>query len=223
MMSDFPGIRESLPSWMPSSSSEVSTGTTLVAVQFKDGVVLGADSKTSTGTLVANRMTDKLAVITDRIMACRSGSAADTQAVTEVVKYRLGFHEVEMGRPAKVQTAAFMFKEILYEYRDSLTAGLIIAGWDEVKGGQIYSIPLGGMCVQQRHAIGGSGSTFIYGYMDANYKDDMSEQEAMDLVLKCVTLAIRRDGSSGGVCRLASITKDGVKRKCVLYPDLPQF
>ena len=143
--------------------------------------------------------------------------------MTEVVKYKLGFYEVEMGTPATVETAAYMFKEICYEYRDSLTAGLIIAGWDKVKGGQVYSIPLGGMCVRQPATIGGSGSTFIYGYMDANYKKDMKEEEAMDLVLRCVTLAIKRDGSSGGVCRLASITKDGVKRKCVLYPDLPKF
>ena len=58
---------------------EVSTGTTLVAVEFADGVVIGADSKTSMGTWVANRVTDKLTPVTDNIFVCRSGSAADTQ------------------------------------------------------------------------------------------------------------------------------------------------
>ena len=56
------------PSWLP---SEVSTGTTLVAVEFPGGVVLGADTRTSTGTLVANRVTDKLTPISSHIMACR--------------------------------------------------------------------------------------------------------------------------------------------------------
>ena len=31
-----------------------------MAVEFADGVVFGADSRTSTGTYVANRVTDKL-------------------------------------------------------------------------------------------------------------------------------------------------------------------
>ena len=64
--SEFPGIVESAPSWTSSGhdggnkDQEVSTGTTLVAVEFADGVVLGADSRTSMGTYVANRVTDKL-------------------------------------------------------------------------------------------------------------------------------------------------------------------
>ena len=57
-----------LPSWAP---KEVSTGTTLVAVEFDGGVVLGADTRTSMGTLVSNRVTDKLTPISSHIMACR--------------------------------------------------------------------------------------------------------------------------------------------------------
>lgn len=38
---------------------------------------------------IANRVTDKLTFITDRIFCCRSGSAADTQAVADGVRYEL--------------------------------------------------------------------------------------------------------------------------------------
>ena len=75
-----------VPDWLPaylnpesSASQEVSTGTTLVAMEFADGVILGADSRTSLGSYVANRVTDKLTPVTSHILACRSGSAADTQ------------------------------------------------------------------------------------------------------------------------------------------------
>merc|ERR1712112_132002 len=57
--------------WLP-MNEEVSTGTTLVAVEFKGGVVIGADSRTSMGTWVANRVTDKLTPVTDSIFCCRS-------------------------------------------------------------------------------------------------------------------------------------------------------
>ena len=46
----------------------------------------------------------------------------------------------------------------------------------------MYSIPLGGMCVRQPFAIGGSGSTYIYGYCDAHYKKGMTADECIQLV-----------------------------------------
>lgn len=59
---------------------------------FDGGVVLGADSRTSTGSYVANRVSDKVVPIHDYVWACRSGSAADTQAVTDYVKYYINAH-----------------------------------------------------------------------------------------------------------------------------------
>ena len=63
-----------------------------MAVTFDGGVVLGADSRTSTGSYVANRVSDKIVPIHDYVWACRSGSAADTQAVSDYVKYYINSH-----------------------------------------------------------------------------------------------------------------------------------
>ena len=66
-------------------SGEVNLGTSIMAINFKDGVILGADSRTTTGAYIANRVTDKLTQVHDTIWCCRSGSAADTQAVADIV------------------------------------------------------------------------------------------------------------------------------------------
>ncbi|CAG0893740.1 unnamed protein product [Darwinula stevensoni] len=163
-------------SWM---KEEVSTGTTLFAMEFADGVVIAADSRTSTG--------------------------------------------VEMGEMPLVQTAANCFREICYNYRDTLIAGIICAGWDKQEGGQVYSIPLGGMLVRQPLTMGGSGSTYVYGFIDSYYKPKMSKEEAVDFATKAVALAISRDGSSGGIVRLGVITKDGIERRIVPGDKLPKF
>ena len=47
------------------------------------------------------------------------------------------------------------------------------------------------------HYLGGSGSAYIYGFCDKNWRPDFTEQQCKDFVLKAVTLAIGRDGSSG--------------------------
>jgi 20S proteasome subunit beta 1 len=68
-------------------NGEVNLGTSIMAVAFEGGVVLGADSRTTTGAYIANRVTDKLTHVHDRIYCCRSGSAADTQAIADIVHY----------------------------------------------------------------------------------------------------------------------------------------
>nr|CAD7577128.1 unnamed protein product [Timema californicum] len=260
------------PDWL---TAEHSTGTSIMAVEFDEGVVLGADSRTTTGAYIANRVTDKLTKVTDSIYCCRSGSAADTQAIADIVSYHLDFHQIELGEPPLVETAASVFRELCYSYRDSLTAGIIVAGWDKRKGGQVYTVPIGGMCVRQPISIGGSGSTYVYGYVDAKFKKGMNKKECLEFVttskfgvytvpiggmcvrqpisiggsgstyvygyvdakfkkgmnkkecLEFVTttlaLAMSRDGSSGGVVRLASITEKGVERHVVLGDQLPKF
>uniref|UniRef100_A0A8C8WBW0 Proteasome subunit beta type-6 n=1 Tax=Panthera leo TaxID=9689 RepID=A0A8C8WBW0_PANLE len=96
-------LSSSLTCWLAdagipaANSKEVSTGTTIMAIQFEGGMVLAADSRTTTGSYIANRVTDKLTPIHDRIFCCRSGSAADTQAVADAVTYQLGFHSIDNG------------------------------------------------------------------------------------------------------------------------------
>lgn len=95
---------------------------------------------------------------------------------------------------------------------------MIIAGYDRKNGGQVYSIPAGGSLHKQSFAIGGSGSTYIYGYTDANWKEDMTEEEGIDFVKGSLQEAIKWDGSSGGVIRMVVLTAKGAVRHLYL-PD----
>lgn len=204
-------------------SDPVSTGTTLFACEFDSGVVIGADSRTSSGTYVVNRVTDKLTPLAKNIFCCRSGSAADTQKVADIVRYQLDFHRVQMNRDPTVLEAAEACRAICYRYRDDITAGLFVAGWDKSLGGQIYTIPLGGLMLRQKAVIGGSGSTYIYGYFDREFRPNMTKEECVRFVSTGVALAIHRDGSSGGCIRTAVVSKDGVERQLVKNNEIPNF
>jgi 20S proteasome subunit beta 1 len=206
----------------PSNSDEHMMGTSIMAVSFAGGVVMGADSRTSTGNYVANRVSDKISPVHDRIYCCRSGSAADTQAVSDMVKYYLNAHAIELGKLPQVKTAAHLFQEICYNNKDRLLAGIIIGGYDDVVGdGSVYALPLGGTLVKQPFAIGGSGSTYIYGYVDANYKVGMTKEACQNFVKTALSHAMARDGHSGGVIRMTTITKDKVERVMVPGDKLP--
>ena len=82
------------------------TGTTIVSVRYKDGVILGADSRSSvSSTYVANRLTDKLQPLTDNIFIQRSGSSAHTQNVGDYVQHYLNNLSQELDEPPRVRTA----------------------------------------------------------------------------------------------------------------------
>lgn len=78
--------------------------------------------------------------MTKSIYCCRSGSAADTQTVADMVRYQLDFHRLEMNREPTVLEAAVSCKHFCYNYRDDLVAGIIVAGWDEELGGQVLAL-----------------------------------------------------------------------------------
>merc|ERR1711907_329462 len=210
----------------PSWEGEHSMGTTIMAVRYDgDGgcVVMGADSRTSTGSYVANRVSDKITPVCNNVAVCRSGSAADTQALTDYVKLFISQHSIELEADPEVKTCAYLFNKLNYQNKNALSAGLIVAGWDKYSKGSVWTIPLGGGLVEQPFSLGGSGSGYIYGYCDANYRPDMTRAECEEFVKNAVALAMSRDGSSGGVVRLCTINEEGMNKQYVPGDGLPTF
>ncbi|KAM3300394.1 hypothetical protein ACQJBY_041417 [Aegilops geniculata] len=138
--------------------------------------------------------------------------AADTQIISDYVRYFLHQHTIQLGQPATVKVASNLVRLLAYQNKSMLQAGMIVGGWDKYEGGQIYSVPLGGTILRQPFAIGGSGSSYLYGLMDHEWKEGMTQEEAEKFVVKVVSLAIARDGASGGVVRTVTINEAGVKR-----------
>ena len=70
-------------------------------------------------------------------------------------------------------------------------------------------------------AIGGSGSTYIYGLVDHKFKEGMTKDEAKALVEKSIAHAMARDGSSGGIIRTVVITEGGCDKEFIPGDKLP--
>ncbi|EPY31564.1 20S proteasome subunit beta 1 [Strigomonas culicis] len=189
----------------PQLSEAVSLGTTILAVSYKNGVVLAADSRTSSGSYVVNRCSNKLTKLTTKIYCCRSGSAADTQALAEQTSNYLESYQTDIQRDVNVATAANLFQKMCYMNKWNISAGIIVAGYDPINGGSVYSIPSGGSCVKLDYALGGSGSIFLYSFFDANYKPGMSKEECVKFCQRAVAHAYSRDGSSGGLIRTIAL------------------
>lgn len=190
----------------------VKTGTTIMAVVYDGGVILAADSRTSTGTYVANRVQEKFNCLSENVYMLRSGSASDTQATAAYVQHFLNQHTINIDAQCTVKTAANLVMQMAYNNKDMLSMGLIVAGWDKYDGPAVWAVPMGGSLLKVPYAIGCSGSTYISGYCDAYFKENMPKEECMEFVKCAVAHAMARDGSSGGTIRMVTIDAHGAQR-----------
>lgn len=165
---------------------------------------------------VGNKCSDKLEPIHQRIYCQRSGTSSHTSMIARYVRYYVDVQATELGNFPPVKSAANIMREIIFGNRNSLSASMICSGWDPYEGYQVYSVNQTGFKNEGDYAVSGSGSVFITGFMDANYKVDMSKAEVTEFLRSCISLACFRDGSSGGCMRTVDITKDKVTRE--FYP-----
>ena len=221
-----------------SSLEDISMGTTILAMKYKDGVIVAADSRTSAGTYVSNKMAHKLNVILNgngsgktSCVIGRSGSAADTQWLAMQAKYEFTHRARRQLLPTVSQVAHYL-KYCIRNSRESLQASLICAGYDgndenddDHSMPRIYSIaPNGSLLEEDVFCVSGSGSTFILGHLDHELRegsDHLEEADAIAMVTRMLQLSIHRDGSSGGLIRIIVMNhKDGLK-ELVVYPESP--
>lgn len=205
--------------------AEVDLGTTLVALKYDIGVVVGADTRTSVSGYVSNKLARKIntLVSTEDIscVVCRSGSAADTQWLCQETSKKLCERTYRYNQVSSVSQVAHYLKYMIRQKED-LQASLICAGCDS-DGGRIFWIASSGTLMEEDvFCVSGSGSTVLLGHLDSLQlsKDNLlSETEAQELVTKLLRLSIARDGSSGGLIRLMIMRKGNEIKEVTVYPD----
>lgn len=192
----------------------VDLGTTLVAIRFDCGVVVGADSRTSVGGYVSHRLADKMAYMEGCVVA-RSGSAADTQLLAERARLALEDRRFRYQKVANVVDISHWLRQAVYHDSDK-SISLLVAGLDGDGQARIYSLASSGALVEEAaYAAAGSGSTLILGFLDHYCRSPLDEAAAVDLCRQALALAMSRDGSSGGIMRLAVIDAEGVRQSTV--------
>ncbi|XP_074654775.1 proteasome subunit beta type-7-like [Tubulanus polymorphus] len=186
------------------------TGTTIAGIIFKDGVVLGADTRATEDTVVADKNCEKIHYISDNIYCCGAGTAADTEFTTQMISSKLELHRLDTGRKPRVCTANRMLKQKLFRYRGYISAALVLGGVD-CTGPHLYSVWPHGSTDTLPYVTMGSGSLAAMSVFEARYKIDMERDEAMKLVRDAIAAGIFNDLGSGSNIDLCVITKDKVE------------
>ncbi len=195
------------------SFQKVLKGTTTIGVVCKDGVILTTDTRATMGYFIAHKKAKKVYKIDDHIAMTIAGAVADAQTVVEILKVNTKLYKYERGEPMPVNAAARLVANILFSSRYlPLMLQAIIGGISDGKP-QLFALDPLGSLIEEKCVSTGSGSPVAYGVLEAEFKENMSVKEALPIVLKAITSAMKRDAASGDSFDVALITLDSGYRE----------
>ena len=184
-----------------------STGTTIVGLIYKDGVVLGADTRATEGPIVADKNCEKIHYISDNIRCCGAGTAADTEFVTNLISSNMQLHQLATGRQPRVVTAMTMLKQRLFQYQGQVSAALVLGGYD-ASGPNLFTVAPHGSTDKLPYVTMGSGSLAAMAVFESAWHKDMEREPAIALVCAAIESGIFNDLGSGSNVDVCVITKD---------------
>jgi len=186
------------------------TGTTIVGIVFKDGVILGADTRATEDTTVSDKNCEKIHYIAPNIYCCGAGTAADTEMTTQLISSMLELHRLNTNRTVRVATANQMLKQYLFRYQGYIGAALVLGGVD-VTGPHLFSIYPHGSTDKLPYTTMGSGSLAAMAVFESRWRADLEEQEGILLVRDAIAAGIFNDLGSGSNVDVCVIRKGAVE------------
>ncbi len=194
---------------MANEQEPMKTGTTTLGLVCKDGVILGTEHRATMGTLIAHTETQKLFRIDDHIGLTTAGLVGDAQSLARYITAEAELFKLKRDQPMTVKAAATLTANILsgsryYPY----WVQLLLGGWDR-EGGHVYSLDAAGGSIPDKYCATGSGSPYAYGVLEDNYTDDMSSSQGVDIAIKALNAAMRRDSASGNGYDIVVISDKG--------------
>lgn len=187
------------------------TGTTTLGMVCKDGVVIATEKRATMGTLIAHKTTKKLYKIDEHLALATAGLVGDVQILARYLNAEANLYRLKRDVKMPVKSAATLMSNILNQRKFyPYYVQLILSGYDDT-GGHVYSLDAAGGAIPDKYTAAGSGSPYVFGVLEDNFRDDLTMDEGIDIAVRAIAAAIERDSASGGMMDVAVITKDGFK------------
>ncbi len=210
-------------------NSILKTGTTVIGITCKDGIVMAADRQVTAGNIVMVKNFRKASQINDYLVVSWTGSLADALMLTKLINAELRLKELKSKKRPTVKEAANLvamitFRNIRQPSMIPSIVGTLIGGFNEDGTTELYSIEPSGsvLKVEDYDANFGSGMPYVLGLLERQYKKDLTIEEGIELAIEALKSSTQRDVGSGYGLDIFTITKDGIKQ-VIEQEIIPQY
>ncbi|MFD5747157.1 proteasome subunit beta [Streptomyces sp. NPDC127033] len=220
--------RRFLPPGARPAADQFPHGTTVLALTYRDGVLIAGDRRATMGNLIAQRDLEKVHATDDFTAVAFAGTVGLAVDMVKLYQVELTHFEKMEGIPmtlnAKANRLAGMVRENLDQAMQGLVVVPLLAGYDETAPegarGRIFSFDVtGGPWEKRDFHVEGSGSPFARGALKKLYRAGMDRRDAALTALQALYDAADDDSATGGpdigraIYPIVSvITEDGFER-----------
>ncbi len=195
------------------------TGTTILGIVCKNGIVMASDRQITAGNLVVGKDYPKTILINEYLLISFTGMVSDAQRVPKILSAELKLKELKSKSRPTVQQASSLLANISYNgiRQPSMIpqqAGFLLGGFNEDGTTELYTIEPAGSVVKVKDydANFGSGMPYVLGLLERQYKKEMDIKEGIELAKEALKSSTQRDIGSGYGIDIFTITKEGIKK-----------
>jgi proteasome beta subunit len=196
------------------------SGTSLVGIVCKDGVVMAGDRKSTLGgQIVYQKDAQKVVKVTDYLLTSGTGSSSDIDMLQRLVSAQLKLKELKDKKRPTIKESAYLIGMISYNNirQPSMIpfmAGTMVGGLNEDGTTELFSVGPDGSIVKVEdfNANFSSGMPYILGLLERQFKKDMTIADGIKLAIEAIKSSSERDTASGYGVDVFTITKEGIKQ-----------
>jgi len=203
----------------------ITHGTTVVAIRFRDGVVMAGDRRATSGNLISHRAIEKVFPADRHSGVAIAGAAGPAMDMVKLFQLQLEHYEKVEASALSLDGKANQLSTMVRNHLPAAMQGLVVvplfAGYDVARGaGRLFQYDVtGGRYEESNFSSTGSGSLHASTVIKLGFREGLSREEALDLAINALFTAADEDSATGGpdVVRgiyptMATITSDGFER-----------
>jgi len=178
-----------------------------------DGVVLATEQRATMGNFIASKTAKKIYQVDELVAMTTAGSVGDAQQIVRMISVESKLYKIRRKESVTIKGLTTLLSNVLSGQRYyPLMVQLLIGGYDK-NGPAIYSLDAMGGTIEETKAVAtGSGSPMAYGVLEDRYSEDMNTDEGVELAVRALHNAMKRDSASGEGIDAVVIKKDSYKR-----------
>ena len=184
-------------------------GTTTVGMVCDGAVVVASERRATMGTMIAHKRAKKLYKIDDHLALTTAGLVGDAQMLARYLGVESELYKLQRETDMPIKGAATLLGNILNQRKFAPFFVQLIIGGVDATGPHVFSVDAAGGAIEDVYTSTGSGSPYVLGVLEDHYKEDIGIEEGVDLAIRSLTAAMKRDAASGNGIDLAVITSEG--------------
>eukprot|EP00093_Oithona_nana_P005313 05313.XXX_233259_232339_1 [CDS] Oithona nana genome sequencing. len=186
-----------------------------LALCFKDFAMVAIDKTNARSIMVMKDDYDKSFQLSDKMIMSVVGESGDTTQYAEFIAKNIQLYKMQHGYELSPKACANFTRRNLADYlrsRTPFTVNLLMTGYDEESEEcELYTLDYLASMVKAPFAAHGYGGFFTTAIMDRDYRKDMNEKEAYDLMRSCVKEVQKRLIINLPNFQVQTISKEGIK------------